>query len=65
MAERVEKAPIHPTALYSPAEVTILLGVSLKTVKRLPLNWIRQGHRTKRILGEDVLAYLRGQRSAA
>jgi hypothetical protein len=64
MAERVEKAPIHPTALYSPADVMELLGVSLKTVKRYPLNWIRQGHRTKRILGEDLLAYLRGRRAA-
>lgn len=68
MSEHTEKAAgkaaILPTAVYTADELAAILPLSAKTLKRLPLRWIRQGHRTKVVLGEDVLAYFRGKRAA-
>ena len=68
--ERVEVATIEPvgppeaidkTAMYSKPDVARLLGCSVRTAQDLPLRWVKFG-RGERVLGEDLLRYIRDQR---
>lgn len=51
-------APILPTACYTVEQVAALLGVGTRTVERWPLSWFSLGHRTRRVMGRDLLLFL-------
>lgn len=50
--------PIKPVLMRS--EVCELLGVSLRTLDRLPIKSVSIGRRTRRYLAKHVLEYLEG-----
>jgi len=47
--------------VLTPLEAAELLGVSDKTLAGLPIPSVKLGHRTRRYLKADVLAYVRGR----
>lgn len=51
---------VQALTVLRPPEAAAFLGVSLKTLKRLPVRKARLGHRTVLYLREDLVAYLKG-----
>ncbi len=56
LAQDLEIQPIKP--VLTRAEVCDLLGISLRTLDRLPIKSVSIGRRTRRYLAKHVLEYL-------
>lgn len=50
--------PPAPDAVLTPQQVAAWLQISVKTLATLPIPSKKLGHRTRRYLARDVLAYL-------
>ena len=57
----MERRRILKDVLYSSRDVELILNASERTVRDLPLRWVRFG-RGRMVLGEDLLQFIRGKR---